>query len=839
MKISKISLFKYGKFIDKISFKFSENRPNVVYGKNEAGKSTITSAIGELIFGFTKTRKDRHPYLPWTDELIRVEMNYLNRENRVFTINRLLSNNAKATLIDGLAQNPMGNVALPEADFITHNIYQNVYMITSEQLQEIENKTLGQLQDKLLLNYGNSNVSPKTVVSRLNEDLKEIYNSRSRNNKQVMNGLMSQIKELKHERKDKMDLYSQVRVMRDDIEKLESELKELDLSIKEKVKLKHQINRYLNPIQLVTKLDNLKSNIENYDRYGALEKDILDNYEVLKKDFLTVKKQLEEKELRINDRREKIEILSKDERLALGIRNNVESIEELEESFRKASTELEKTDERLQVNEKKLKNEVEYLFEEDIKSVGSFDIQEIQSLYFKSKEDVGEKTIEPLSVIKLVAIIALLAAGIFTKNTYGIIVLVITLLVVVFDLIDRRSKGKNKSAELLKERLKEIGVKAILVENFTEINLRNLENMIEIKEKTIDYLAGKDLASEKILTLKAEQQGIFEDFDEVHSLRQLREVLGQAITKESLNQEIKNNLEIDNADFLSIDQERLAIENQLGIITRKIRKIGDGDFEKGYQLIETYLPAQARIEHYEAELSESFNIATLREELDQVNTEIINEDYFSIIENEIEELKQRHEDTGKYCVQLKSEISHKIHGDTLDVIEGKIALREEMIQEHSHHYDLLAVLNEAVKRGDERFREKNQPDVLRLASKYFAAMTVGRYTDVLIEDNDQIFIKSKHGELISADEELSAGTKNQLYLSLRLAFISYLDRDREKLPIMLDEVFSNWDSERLEPTLGLINQIAKERQVILFTCKEDNLRHYENHLSQIQKIIIS
>jgi hypothetical protein len=36
----------------------------------------------------------------------------------------------------------------------------------------------------------------------------------------------------------------------------------------------------------------------------------------------------------------------------------------------------------------------------------------------------------------------------------------------------------------------------------------------------------------------------------------------------------------------------------------------------------------------------------------------------------------------------------------------------------------------------------------------------------------------------------------------------------------------------------LLNEIARERQVFLLTCREENLRHYETYMDTMQRIII-
>ena len=174
MKINEITLFEYGKFDNKKVIKLSENRPNLIYGKNEAGKTTIVSAISELIFGFERANKDKHRYLPRNGERLNIAMSYLNDLGKMLSVKRLLSSNIKSMIEDGLEVVNINNKPLPEAENISRNIYNNVYKITSDQLKEIETKSFSELQDKLVLNYGNSNISPKTIIRQLDEDIKNI-----------------------------------------------------------------------------------------------------------------------------------------------------------------------------------------------------------------------------------------------------------------------------------------------------------------------------------------------------------------------------------------------------------------------------------------------------------------------------------------------------------------------------------------------------------------------------------------------------------------------------------------------------------------------------------------
>ncbi|NNF27618.1 MAG: hypothetical protein HKN73_10405, partial [Gemmatimonadetes bacterium] len=65
---------------------------------------------------------------------------------------------------------------------------------------------------------------------------------------------------------------------------------------------------------------------------------------------------------------------------------------------------------------------------------------------------------------------------------------------------------------------------------------------------------------------------------------------------------------------------------------------------------------------------------------------------------------------------------------------------------------------------------------------------------------------------------LSTGTREQVYLALRLAIIDHLDARGERLPLFMDEAFVNWDAGRRDRAFELMAHISKTRQVFFFTC---------------------
>ncbi|MDT2193260.1 hypothetical protein [Paenibacillus larvae] len=64
---------------------------------------------------------------------------------------------------------------------------------------------------------------------------------------------------------------------------------------------------------------------------------------------------------------------------------------------------------------------------------------------------------------------------------------------------------------------------------------------------------------------------------------------------------------------------------------------------------------------------------------------------------------------------------------------------------------------------------------------------------------------------------MSRGTAEQLYLSMRFALADEY-RNKAVLPLILDDIFVNFDPVRTRRCLGLLKILRKDRQILLFTC---------------------
>jgi uncharacterized protein YhaN len=64
---------------------------------------------------------------------------------------------------------------------------------------------------------------------------------------------------------------------------------------------------------------------------------------------------------------------------------------------------------------------------------------------------------------------------------------------------------------------------------------------------------------------------------------------------------------------------------------------------------------------------------------------------------------------------------------------------------------------------------------------------------------------------------MSSGTRDQLFLALRLATLEeYLERS-EPMPFVVDDILVNFDDERARATLEVLARLGERTQVLLFT----------------------
>lgn len=118
----------------------------------------------------------------------------------------------------------------------------------------------------------------------------------------------------------------------------------------------------------------------------------------------------------------------------------------------------------------------------------------------------------------------------------------------------------------------------------------------------------------------------------------------------------------------------------------------------------------------------------------------------------------------------------------------------------------------------EQHRRRNQDPVIAEAGRLFARATGGAYAGVAVDLDEagQPVLKGARaaGERVAV-EAMSEGTRDQLFLALRLALLA--QRTGDPLPFVGDDLLASFDDDRTGHTLEMMAEFARGRQVVLFT----------------------
>lgn len=127
------------------------------------------------------------------------------------------------------------------------------------------------------------------------------------------------------------------------------------------------------------------------------------------------------------------------------------------------------------------------------------------------------------------------------------------------------------------------------------------------------------------------------------------------------------------------------------------------------------------------------------------------------------------------------------------------------------------------------FEHDRQPETLSEASRYLDQLTEGRYRRIWTPFGEPVlWIDTNEGTSVPLDV-LSSGTREAVFVCLRLALASNFARRGASLPLVLDDVLVNFDVERGSAAARVLQQFAKQgRQVLLFTCHEHILEAFED-----------
>ncbi|MDD4929952.1 MAG: AAA family ATPase [Gallionella sp.] len=163
---------------------------------------------------------------------------------------------------------------------------------------------------------------------------------------------------------------------------------------------------------------------------------------------------------------------------------------------------------------------------------------------------------------------------------------------------------------------------------------------------------------------------------------------------------------------------------------------------------------------------------------------------------------------------------------------GKIAGQDEAARAESKRQEALARMSNAAERyikvctaakllrwSIERFREAKQGPMLARAGEIFCGLTRGGFVRLAVDyESEPLKLSGQRvgGELVDIDG-MSEGTRDQLYLALRLAALELHLEQTIPLPFIADDLFINYDDDRVEAGFTALSGLSEMTQVIFLS----------------------
>ncbi|HUY31799.1 MAG TPA: AAA family ATPase [Pirellulales bacterium] len=146
---------------------------------------------------------------------------------------------------------------------------------------------------------------------------------------------------------------------------------------------------------------------------------------------------------------------------------------------------------------------------------------------------------------------------------------------------------------------------------------------------------------------------------------------------------------------------------------------------------------------------------------------------------------------------------------------------ETRLREAAERWRTLAVTSCLIDGVRKKYETDRQPETLQEASKYLSRLTGGHYQRIWTPLGEQALrVDDCDGHSLPV-EVLSRGTREQLFLSLRLALVALYARRGVELPLILDDVLVNFDARRAKAAAAVLRDFAAAgHQTLVFTCHE-------------------
>lgn len=767
---------------------------NVILGPNESGKSTIIEGIHSTLFKNIKLRKNNNPDKDFTFKFMPQPNGdfidgkvVVHTKNGEYEISKEWGSDGNINLLT-----PNGNIIKNEKDvnqelsnILTYgeSTYSNIVFAKQRELKQALfniindseiSKEINDLLRRTLMEL--DGISVDSIQENIENEIQSLYKRWNReknypeNNKGVNNPYKTGLGKILESYYNKENL----KILMERADKTEKDFEDIGNRIK---KIDNQVNEFK----------------KEKDKLESIEDDV-NNRIILEAKMSTLNKDLE-------DLKEANREWPKAEQLLEQLEESLSKLQEDRERINQEKSDLEKI-EKKETLDKRLKG-IEETQEKISKIIEKeSDISKIKDDDIDKLDMIQRKLFELETTMKAGKMIAILKKStdkpIYVSKDFG----------------EKEVLGLDTSFEAN-------GIMNITYADEFEIEIKTGEidyeelnnECTELNKEYKELL--KNLNVESLKDAKSKQKMIKELANDKKSLNKEIEIKLDNRTKEELEKELKElgdikgnrKLEDIEKDLKKLSTEEIDISSDKKNTKNKI-DLWKEKYTNPDKLFDLVLEKRASFNEKDKKLK---NLKALPEQFDcpeEFKNELSSiKENLSLHQNNLEELRVDYYESKNNLLDVSYEELKREHSQAEKVFERNIRRGEKLLE-----------IQRVFLETKENLSNNPMEPLVNEFIKLLEIVTAGSYKTGEIDEEFNIRLENKNGEI--PIELLSAGTYDAVTLALRFSILKHIFSD-EGGYVVLDDCLVDLDPDRKTQSIRLINDFAKDYQIIFTTCDPD------------------
>ncbi len=847
MIIKNIHIDNYGKYSAR-SFGGLAKGVNVIFGPNEHGKTTLLEFVRRMFFGFPRKDLNKNRFEP------------INGSNPGGRLICTLDSGAELT-IERTGWKKGGALKLDSVDSSSRELnellragelfYHNVYAITIEELYSVDSLKGEDIKSRIYgagLDLGG--VSLAQVKKQFKDKAEKIF--KPGGSKQRIHELNEQVKSYEQQIKtadENLNYYEEIIA--------EQKRNDADIeSLRDKIKKISGLNEFIDYEALTRKLEKIPN-------VPPVSQEDIEEYLELSAELKAASGSLAKSKAKQLELREKIKAVNINSAL-LELGPEVTLLERSSELYSSDSEDAKKQKgqiEKLKKQSAETRRNIASLWREDkIPDKFSFNLefisrtneferefsdlrqQKISSDILLQQQTQISQAAPPKNVLSLLIIgildLTMIATGILINSPAVILIAVIicipTAIAAAQSFNEAASADDKVKTDPFEEKLNELEIrwKDFLRQKFFKDILapRDLSAGAEIYK---NYL--KDQSS-----MAALQQELNDKELRLSNIDETLRKVSTRLDKQSLTTDALANIEIiskifrqnekASVEYGNLLSELKKLESSLDSARNEVtsRESALKDLRAKFQAkdlkdLRRMLACGRERKNLNEKLEESGkrlkNIFGLNAEMDAIRSQLENfshehAEQKESLEKDLDKLKRRQG-------ELTNEQKNLVSADKLVVLHNEHERCIQQIRNCALQWGKYKAAELLIKRAVNKYEQERQPEVISQATEIFKRLTNGLYVNIRKPaESDDLLLVGVNGATRKV-LELSRGTREQLYLAMRLGLIEQYEEKTESLPLIFDDILVNFDKTRLKSAVETIFKFAGKRQVIILTCHEN------------------